>query len=202
MEKKPENRPSASEVLKHPWFVHAVKLDIGLSPIICKNLKKYMKQSHLKNALVNMMAHQLNVTGSQIRQISKMFITLDTNGDGILSNEELAEGLARVGLPQWDINRIIQSIDIDDSGNVSYTEFLAACYTWRESELNVIWTAFNKIDKDGDGRINTEEFCEIIAGGDTRLIGKSEISDMVRQIDVNGDGMIDWDEFLQYMRAS
>ena len=26
-----------------------------------------------------------------------------------------------MGLPQWDINRIIQSIDVDDSGNVSYT---------------------------------------------------------------------------------
>lgn len=33
----------------------------------------------------------------------------------------LISGLAQVGLPQWDINRIIQSIDVDDSGNVSYT---------------------------------------------------------------------------------
>lgn len=114
-----------------------------------------MRQSHLKNALVNLMVHQLNVTGPQIRQINQIFRQLDKNGDGTISHSELTEGklqlnitalftliytwrffvlhvtlmrnyrecsgLAQVGLPQWDINRIIQSIDVDDSGNVSYT---------------------------------------------------------------------------------
>ena len=36
-----------------------------------------------------------------------------------------------------------------------FTEFLAACYSWQESELNVIWTAFQKMDKVNLMRGNT-----------------------------------------------
>ncbi|OEH76491.1 CAM CDPK domain-containing protein [Cyclospora cayetanensis] len=119
---KPEDeRPTATEVLKHPWFNQANVKVIQISPLICENMKKYMRQSHLKNALVNMMVHQLNVTGPQIRQINDIFRQLDKDGDGTISHTELTEGLEQVGLPQWDINRIIQSVDVDDSGNVSYT---------------------------------------------------------------------------------
>lgn len=60
---------------------------------------------------------------------------------------DFVPGLLEAGVARWDINRILQSIDVDDSGNVSYTEFLAACYSWQETELNVVWTAFQKIDK-------------------------------------------------------
>eukprot|EP00922_Rhytidocystis_sp_ex-Travisia-forbesii_P019595 GHVS01028975.1.p1 GENE.GHVS01028975.1~~GHVS01028975.1.p1 ORF type:complete len:342 (-),score=37.58 GHVS01028975.1:3-1028(-) len=205
LDKDPSQRPSACQVLKHSWFSQSTKTDCQpqlMSPVIRDNMKKYMKQSHLKNALVNMMAHQLNVSGSQIRQINEIFHSLDKDGNGTLSHAEITEGLSRVGMPQWDINRIVQSIDVDDSGNVSYTEFLAACYTWRESELNVVWTAFNKMDKDGDGKISTDEFCRVISGGDGKLIPRKDFKDMVSQIDTNKDGQIDWDEFLEYMRHS
>ncbi|KAL8275134.1 hypothetical protein Esti_001013 [Eimeria stiedai] len=186
---KPENgRPTATEVLRHPWFKQANVTVIQISPLICENMRKYMRQSHLKNALVNMMVHQLNVTGPQIRQINQIFRQLDKDGDGTISHSELTEGLAQVGLPQWDINRIIQSIDVDDSGNVSYTEFLAACYSWQESELNVIWTAFQKMDKDGDGKISVPEFEAVLGGDDNRLVPKETVKALVAQIDKDGDG--------------
>ena len=56
-------------------------------------LQKYMRQSHLKNALVNLMVHQLNVTGPQIRQINEIFRKLDKDGDGTISHSELTEGV-------------------------------------------------------------------------------------------------------------
>ncbi|XP_026192969.1 calcium-dependent protein kinase 2 [Cyclospora cayetanensis] len=200
---KPEDeRPTATEVLKHPWFNQANVKVIQISPLICENMKKYMRQSHLKNALVNMMVHQLNVTGPQIRQINDIFRQLDKDGDGTISHTELTEGLEQVGLPQWDINRIIQSVDVDDSGNVSYTEFLAACYSWQESELNVIWTAFQKMDKDGDGKISVPEFEAVLGGDDYRLVPKDTVKALVAQIDRNGDGQVDWDEFLHYMKLN
>lgn len=62
-------------------------------------------------------------------------------------------------MARWDINRILQSVDVDDSGNVSYTEFLAACYSWQETELNVVWTAFQKIDKVGSHRVRSGHAC-------------------------------------------
>eukprot|EP00382_Lankesteria_abbotti_P000717 CAMPEP_0113844434 /NCGR_PEP_ID=MMETSP0372-20130328/236_1 /TAXON_ID=340204 /ORGANISM="Lankesteria abbotti" /LENGTH=637 /DNA_ID=CAMNT_0000813439 /DNA_START=216 /DNA_END=2129 /DNA_ORIENTATION=- /assembly_acc=CAM_ASM_000359 len=205
--KDPKRRVSAKEALRHPWFSNAKSITTELSEGICENMKKYMKQSSLKNALVNLMAHQLNITGSQIRGINDIFRALDKDGNGTLSHEELTEGLTRAGIPKWDINRIIQALDVDDSGNISYTEFLAACYTWRESELNIVWTAFSKMDTDGDGRISIEEFMNVLSGdrsedevGSRRIAKFEELSELVAQIDKNGDGLIDWDEFVDYMR--
>eukprot|EP00921_Rhytidocystis_pertsovi_P016472 GHVQ01025992.1.p1 GENE.GHVQ01025992.1~~GHVQ01025992.1.p1 ORF type:complete len:143 (+),score=22.34 GHVQ01025992.1:250-678(+) len=142
------------------------------------------------------------MTGSQIRQINKLFHSLDKDCNGTLSHAELTEGLAGAGIPQWDVNRILQAVDVDDSGNLSYTEFLAACYTWRESELNIVWTAFNKMDKDCDGRISADEFSEILGGEGGKLIPQSEIRELIDTIDTNKDGQIEWDEFLAYMRTS
>eukprot|EP00914_Ancora_sagittata_P003219 GHVO01006629.1.p1 GENE.GHVO01006629.1~~GHVO01006629.1.p1 ORF type:complete len:372 (+),score=68.28 GHVO01006629.1:103-1116(+) len=201
LEKNPSVRVSAKEALKHPWFSEtATPSDTQLSPTICDNMKKYMKQSGLKNALVNMMAHQLNMSGSQIKSINGIFRSLDKDGNGTLSHDELIEGFTQAGVPKWDTNRIIQALDVDDSGYISYTEFLAACYTWRESELNILWTAFHKLDKDGDGRITTDEFVDVLTGSN-KLIDAQEIGSLVSVIDSNGDGIIDWDEFLDYMRS-
>eukprot|EP00923_Selenidium_pygospionis_P027870 GHVN01050389.1.p1 GENE.GHVN01050389.1~~GHVN01050389.1.p1 ORF type:complete len:584 (+),score=58.26 GHVN01050389.1:254-2005(+) len=201
--KNPILRPTAKQVLGHKWFEQSHKITTELPQNICDNMKAYMKQSNLHNALVNMMAHQLNFTGSQVRQINDTFRALDEDNSGTLSAKELTDGLAKAGVPKWDINRIIQALDVDDSGQVTYTEFLAACYSWQESELNIIWTAFNKMDVDGDGKITVDEFIAVLTGGaenPNRLIEKKDMHAMVKQIDKNNDGTIEWDEFLEYIR--
>ncbi|XP_055389008.1 calcium-dependent protein kinase 6-like [Condylostylus longicornis] len=191
-----------------------------LKRMLCRDLnqrysaqQRYRRQSNLKNVLTNMLAHQLNVTGGQVRQINDVFKALDVDGNGLLSKAELADGLKRVGFPPHEISQIIHALDVDASDSVSYTEFLAACYTWRESELNVVWTAFSKMDRDDDGKITVDEFIECLtsapkSGTDNKVTLKTriahderELRKMAREIDKNGDGVLDWDEFLEYMRC-
>lgn len=219
LKKQPKQRLSAAECLQHPWFrIGQDGLRTQLPPNICVNMKRYMKQAGLKNVLINLMAHQLDFTGSQVKQISQVFNDLDKDQNGMLSAEELAWGLRNAGLQPWEITKIIQALDIDGSGSISYTEFLAACYTWRESELNIVWTAFNKLDTDSDGVISVDEFSRLLLGSEldqdltqSRLVKRREgnreqleedVRQLVRQIDRNGDGKIDWDEFIDYMRGT
>lgn len=219
LEKSPRNRLSAVECLQHPWFQQGADKVTKLPTNICDNLKSYMKQAGLKNVLINLMAHQLDFTGSQVREINRVFNALDKDQNGMLSSKELADGLQGAGLQPWEISKIIQALDIDESGTISYTEFLAAAYTWRESELNIVWTAFNKLDTDNDGCISVHEFCQLLLGDtDSRDVSQSrllhrrdganneqtirEVHEMVRSIDKNGDGKIDWDEFLDFIRGN
>lgn len=51
-----------------------------------------MRQSNLKNALVNMMVHQMNVTAPQIQTLANLFRTLDKDGNGVLTVQELTKG--------------------------------------------------------------------------------------------------------------
>lgn len=201
LQKDPTQRPTAREVLSHPWFRYSKSNNepICINNRLLHNLKSYMKQNQLKHALVNMMAHQLNVTGPQIKQITKTFKQLDQDGNGVLTPEELISGLQSAGVPQWDINRIVQSMDVDDTGFISYTEFLAACYEWRDSELGVIKAAFNKMDIDGDGKLSVDEFEKVLCSGDQKLLVQKDWDAVIKAADTNGDGVVDWSEFLNYM---
>lgn len=210
-------RPTAQECLDHPWLRTARSTDIKVPKTICANLKRFRRQPNLKNILTNLLAHQLNVTGHQIREINAVFRALDTDGNGHLSKKELAYGLSRVGIPPHEISQIVHALDIDGSETVSYTEFLAACYTWQEEEINLVWSAFNKMDRDGDGKITIEEFISCLTGESNNAqtfapsvseshvmsriaADKEDLLRMIKEIDRNNDGVIDWKEFLSYMR--
>eukprot|EP01056_Protomagalhaensia_sp_Gyna25_P005268 Protomagalhaensia_sp_Gyna_25__5267@NODE_649_length_2914_cov_15_548870_g505_i0_p1_GENE_NODE_649_length_2914_cov_15_548870_g505_i0NODE_649_length_2914_cov_15_548870_g505_i0_p1_ORF_typecomplete_len671_score136_67Pkinase/PF00069_25/6_2e69Pkinase_Tyr/PF07714_17/5_5e48EFhand_7/PF13499_6/1e10EFhand_7/PF13499_6/1_6e13EFhand_7/PF13499_6/1_1e14EFhand_8/PF13833_6/0_2EFhand_8/PF13833_6/5_8e05EFhand_8/PF13833_6/0_016EFhand_8/PF13833_6/0_00017EFhand_8/PF13833_6/0_00029EFhand_8/PF13833_6/1_6e06EFhand_1/PF00036 len=218
LQKSPKHRFSAAEALQHAWFRNEHSSRTMLPTNICGNLKRYMKQAQLKNVLINLMAHQLDFSSGQVKQISDVFHQLDKDQNGTLSSAELAQGLRNAGLQPWEITKIVQALDIDGSGSISYTEFLAACYTWRESELNIVWTAFNKLDTDNDGVISVEEFSRLLLGDadadqdltQSRLVRRREgnreqleedVRQLILQIDRNGDGKIDWDEFIDYMRG-
>lgn len=51
-----------------------------------------MRQSTLKNILVNLMTHQLPIRDPQIRKIISDFKRLDADGDGVISPAELQAG--------------------------------------------------------------------------------------------------------------
>jgi len=203
LQKDPRVRPSASQALEHPWFQQAAHNEKELSLEIRDNIKSYMKQSALKNALVTMVAHQLNMNNEQIKQIKDLFLSFDTDRNGTLSHEELRQALGKAGVPQWDITRIIGAMDLDGTGKISYTEFVAACLTWQEQTLNLVWSAFNKMDLDGDGKITTQEFINVLTGGEAeqKLVAGQDIQEMIRQIDLDGNGLIEWDEFVAFMRG-
>ena len=55
-----------------------------------------------------------------------MFQMFDENGDGKLSREELCNGYKGVGIDIDDIDTMINEWDVDGSGFIDYTEFIAA----------------------------------------------------------------------------
>jgi calcium-dependent protein kinase len=52
-------------------------------------------------------------------------MSLDVNGDGSLSIQELSKGLQGMDNGQ-DLLELLKSADTDGSGEINYTEFLAA----------------------------------------------------------------------------
>mmetsp|Transcript_3614 Transcript_3614/g.7467 ORF Transcript_3614/g.7467 Transcript_3614/m.7467 type:complete len:588 (-) Transcript_3614:158-1921(-) len=199
------NRPTAAQCLQHPWFKEKLSEDPApMTADMAENLKKYMKQGTLKNALTNMLTHSLTVNNKQLKRLQQVFMQADKDSSGTLSNQELSEALREIGIPQWDITRIVQALDVDDDKCISYTEFLSALYDWRDQELNQVWASFNKMDLDGDGKITATEFLRVLLGDDAKqklVTDKADFEEMVRQIDLNGDGNIEWEEFVAFMKG-
>jgi len=197
---KLQQRWSADECLKHSWFKNAPDdiVNVGTKQEISDKLMNFSQRSQLHAAIYNVVAHQLNVNTKDVKKAVRLFKSMDVDGDGELSRTELIKGLKDSDWSDVDVDRLLDVIDADGSGSIGISEFIAGCYQWTERHVNVLWTAFQKLDKDGDGRLSAEEFSQV-ANDSGRFGSKRDIKKMLSELDSNGDGVIDWQEFKTYM---
>merc|ERR1719301_231273 len=141
---------------------------------------------------------------SQIKNLRSMFMQLDDNGDGLLSVQEMREGLQKAGLKDIppDLQQIMEQVDSDGSGVIDYTEFLAATLDKKSyMQKDVCWSAFRVFDRNGDGKISMAELEQVLASGNVEeAMGAGAVKELMKEVDTNGDGEIDFQEFMQMMR--
>jgi len=201
----PKDRYTAEQALHHEWIQgHAPKATgVSLEAGFVDHLRAFRGQNKLKKAALQIIASQLNDT--QIKGLRDTFMALDDNGDGLLTAQEMKEGLQKAGLKEIppDMQQIMEDIDSDGSGVIDYTEFLAATLDKRVyMQEDVCWTAFRTFDIDGDGKITQDEIRAVLNDDNvSNVMGMQAIAEMMKQLDTNGDGEIDFDEFMAIMKA-
>merc|ERR1711972_510770 len=127
-------------------------------------------------------------------------------GDGKLTAAELRDGITKAGIKEIppDFQQILQNVDSDGSGEIDYTEFLAATLDQKAYlHEDVCWSAFRTFDRNGDGRISRDELREILDRGDVSDVSSAnDIDDLLKEVDRNNDGHIDFHEFMDMMRRT
>jgi calcium-dependent protein kinase len=187
----PANRVNARDVLESKWFRVFAHCDSpALSLPVLDSLTKFQYSEGLRRAALTYMAAQTDYKNEE--DVRKLFLVLDTDGDGKLSREEIIAGFSKLSLAV-DVDDVLTRCDADCNGFIEYTEFIAATTDWRNqiSESN-LKAAFQVFDLDANGHITFEEFIEVIGDQEN---GKDTWKEILSQADVNGDGMIDFKEF-------
>jgi calcium-dependent protein kinase len=200
MKKNPEDRFSAEQALHHIWIAHkAPKAPVlTLQEGLVERLHAFRLRSKFMKAALHVIAGQLDE--SRIRDLRDVFVSFDTNGDGLITHSELRRGLQQAGIriPKPDVEDIMDSVDCDGSGEIDYTEFLAATLEKQQYiDEDVCWSAFSLFDLNRDGKITSNELKQVLGKTSTR-----SAVELVRQVDVNNDGSIDFQEFMKMMRGS
>lgn len=116
-DKNKDTRISARQALLHPWFsenTNPSKVDLTRS--VCANIRAYAQQSGLRNVFINLMAQQLSISNSNVNRIAQIFDRIDKDKTGYLEPDELRLALSEAGFEPWDINLIIQQLDIRGEG--------------------------------------------------------------------------------------
>merc|ERR1712107_771870 len=147
-------------------------------------------------------ANQMNE--DQIKNLRNMFMSLDGNGDGKLTVAELKEGITKAGLKEIpsDLQAIMEDIDADGSGEIDYTEFLAASLEKKAYIVeDVCWQAFRNFDKNGDVKISQEELKQVLNDPSVEGVANKEVAEILKSFDGDGDGFIDFTEFMVVMRG-
>ena len=198
----PEARPSALQCLQHAYFhpIHSRTsqrhITTSISMLAAIHLARNQLKSEIKEFVLNSVKDQ-----SHLVKLREAFRVLDSNGDGLISREELQCGLERVLSTEDAASQcahILKAADFNDNGELDYTEFLLAAYN--DTDLfsaENIKLAFDRLDLNGSGNIRAEELILMFKGA-----GKKKLNQELLNLRQNFANTIDFSEFRNMVLKS
>lgn len=202
----PNDRISASDALKHPWFKLrkcVMSLDPKMDIHVLENFKNYAMLLKFQKLAMTIVAQQSD--DYELQQLKAVFLYLDEEGKGNITKGQLKKGLEHSGLklPQ-KLDLLLDQIDSDGNGNIEYTEFLAAALDRRNLSKKLLYSAFRVFDVDNDGEITIAELAHILYNGHKKgsitQQDVNQVKKLIREVDQNNDGKIDFYEFYSMMK--
>ena len=195
-------RPNSKECLNHKW-IQSYHRDLTVKPVILKGVMKNIKSFNVKHKIqkttIAFIVHFFEDT-EEVEMLRKIFLSMDTSGDGRLNYKELREGFARVfgeTFTDLEFNKTIEDIDQDADGYIGYQEFLRVTITQRQIlRKKHLKLAFNHYDENGDGTLSVEELKEMLGTTDNIFLDQ-----LMKEIDENNDGKVSFEEFCKLMRS-
>jgi len=146
-------------------------------------------------------AGRLRAKYTDINLVKKAFASIDTNGDGKVSKQEMAENNI---FNNQEIDALFILGDSNNDGEIDLEEFIGVLYPVAAQALAKIASTihniddarfvFKQMDGDGDGLLSQEE----LRKSWTRF-SPAEIEALFAIADINGDGEIDVHEFINVM---
>ena len=141
-------------------------------------------------------------TKKEISKYKEAFRSLDRDGNGSISIQELGTLLSSLGQApsSAELEQIIIEVDTDKSGNIEFEEFLVMMVRRdnKSCDREEIEKAFKLFDSSGDGFISEEELRDVMHKLGEKL-SNSQIDRMMTVADVDGDGRIGFGDFLALM---
>ena len=194
-----DQRSSASEILDNKWIKdnapNSKNLSIGVDWL---QIRDYSHLNLMQKSVINFTAFHLNE--EETKKFVEMFKSLDENNDGVLSMEEIRNGVEECKfdgkINADDVVNMFNEMDIDKNGLVNYTEFVSALMDYRKMiKKEQLLECFKSYDTDGSGKVSFEEFCDMIKPQNDEE--KKELKNLYNKFDDNGDGEIDFEEFVK-----
>ena len=201
---KPEERLTAFEALKHPWFKvsnsNMLYNNITKEEVLkcVQNLLSYKINSKFQELVLAYIVHNMP-RPKEAKCAIKLFKLANKNEDGKLLRNELKETLLNFVSEEFlsNYDEIFSLLDGDNNDYIDYEEFLRATIDRNlyinDENLNF---AFRFFDKENTGYISKEVIMSYFGGN---KISEELLSKIFDEIDINKAGKIDFIRFKDMM---
>jgi len=209
---KASDRCSALEAYNHEWFKQEEqqggpnRAHIDEEGMM-KQMRKFLGMNKLKQMALQIIAR--NLCDTKIERLRHIFTSIDADNSGTLTVEELDKVLVGLDVEEAERNRmkdVLRRLDHDESGDIAYTEFIAATLTADQYlKEDLCKAAFLLLDNDQDGHISAGDIAVFLAEeGKASTFGINQksinaIMKIMREVDTNDNGEIGWEEFMELM---
>lgn len=202
--KSEAGRPTAQHLLQHAWFQ---QFDMGgsgiqnLSQTMCRGLISVTGRSNFEKFVGRLVATQLDA--GQLSKVNEAFKAMDTNHDGMLSRQELTNGLLTLGASADEAARVVDDIDVGRTGRVSYTEFLAGVTDLRQKSPQerdaLLWLAWQQFGPDQNGLVRTADIQSALAARGMTVAEMPQA--FMQQLRKGASGAMAFDSFKSLFQA-
>lgn len=192
----PDDRATADEAFRASWLNrrHSATVRNPHSDEYnnaAKSLANYSNYSKLKKVALMVIAHKS--TTDEIGILRKVFMQYDVDKNGVLSYEEFKKAFDAAGYSEEECERMFDACDLDGSGKIRYTEFLAATIEAQGAiSEERLAEAFDRLDSDDSGFISAANLKELLGNEFSDL----DIDEIIQEVDFEKDGKVSYNEFL------
>eukprot|EP00729_Bicosta_minor_P004567 gene4567-19472_t len=199
---KPSDRVTATEALSNEWLLSDTqtpgirKMSSAVAPDASfETLVNFKKKSALQRSA--MLAMSMSMTPSELKALGSSFRDMDTDNDGVITFDEFKAHLEKYDT-KTNAKEAFAALDMDNSGSLQYSEFIAASIVVSEDSLGqAVEDAFAKLDLDGSRQLTPDELRGMLPAG----LNEKELAKILADADKDKDGLIDLEEFRAAFKA-
>ncbi|KAM9717206.1 uncharacterized protein ACNS7B_020945 [Menidia menidia] len=145
------------------------------------------------------------LTKEQKEQIKEAFDILDTDGNGIISVEDVQMALEGLGFEPKEEETVRRVADIvkEASGTIDFGDFLSIVnlkVNEKESK-ELVLKAFRRFDVDSKGKISFKNLKRVAKESGLNLTDE-QLQEMIDEADQDGHGEVGEQEFLRRMKKA
>ena len=180
------------------------------SKIIVSTIEKQMaakssKSNDSQSKKSSSKAHKYDINEQTLVDIKDVFEKFDSEGKAHIETKQLKFAIRALGFEpkKEEINRMIEQIDKNKTGFISYDDFVSLmAKRFAEKDTNdEIMKAFQLFDSDGSGNISFDNL-KRVAKELGENISDEELREMITEADRDGDGVVNCQEFLRIMKKT
>eukprot|EP00347_Sterkiella_histriomuscorum_P001647 403371218 len=174
-------RPTAKEVLDHPWFTMNSDLlqnqdsQNHFSSNALLRLIEYSSATKIRQIIYYFIAYRCNIN-SELVKYQEIFTKIDKDKNGYIDKAHMIKVLSKKIVDEERLDMIVNSMDIDNNGKIYWNEFLHTLISreivFKHENLREAYECFDQNQK---GYFDAEDFQRAVSNIGNIQVVKEEI---------------------------